>query len=140
MINRCIYYCRSNQFENEHFCFFSHLQRHLELRASAGVGDVKCDDVFKGDLSAEESAELAKSIYEKTCKYAKEQLAPLIPNYFDMKCEMCTYEFKSLSAAHIHYKEKHKLTKVTLKCCHRELPLLFIRDHILWHLNPDVFK
>lgn len=105
----------------------------------AAVGN-KCDEIVSVDLPATEAAELAKSIYEKTCKFAKEKLAPLIPTYFDMKCEKCKYEFKSLSDAFSHYKEKHKQTKATVKCCQSEIHLMSIRDHILHHLNPDVFK
>lgn len=114
------------------------MQRHLELRN--GDDHVKCDEIVTKKLNATEAADLAKSIYEKTCEFAKEKLAPLIPEYFDMICEKCDYEFKSLSDACIHYKEKHKQTKATVKCCQRQIHALYIRDHILYHLNPDVFQ
>lgn len=91
-------------------------------------------------LNAEATAKLAKQIVEKTCKSATNEFMKLIPNYFDMICELCSYGFKSLNEVYRHYREVHKETKATVKCCQRRLPTPCIRDHILHHLNPEVFK
>lgn len=102
------------------------------------------------DNATEKTAELASRVYEKADKtssasmklrkMAKKEFLELIPKYFDLNCEICKCRCKSLSNVFIHYRDKHKQTRATVQCCQRKMPIKDIRDHILFHLNPDVFK
>lgn len=96
--------------------------------------------IINSNLSPNATAKLALQIVEQPTKSATDEFMKLIPNYFDMICEICKYEFKSLNDMYKHYSEKHRQTKVSVKCCRRQLYIRYVRDHILYHLNSNIFK
>lgn len=112
-----------------------------KLRDLPRIITSKCDSIEGGGiLCAKDATELAKNIYEKTSsKSAKNMFMKLIPNYYDMKCELCNYEFKSLNQAYAHYRFKHENAKIKLKCCPQRILSSDLRDHILYHMNPDLY-
>lgn len=69
-----------------------------------------------------------------------EKFDHLILEYMKMHCEICQQPFATLSEAISHYRSKHQRRTVTLKCCQRRIKMPDIRDHIQYHLTPDVFK
>lgn len=104
------------------------------------ISTSKCYPVESGVSCAKDASELAKKIYGKTSsKSAKDMFMRLIPNYYDMKCELCNYEFKSLNQAYAHYRFKHDNAKIKLKCCSQRILSSDLRDHILYHMNPDLY-
>lgn len=100
----------------------------------------KYDPVLDKTLTAEVAAVLAKQVYDKTSKTTIKQLIPLFPQYIDMICKICETKFDALCAALHHYRDKHHQTKIYVKCCQKLISVAYVRDHILHHLNPDVFK
>lgn len=101
----------------------------------------KYDSVAGGLSAASAAAELAKKVYEKTStKSEKDAFKKLIPDYYDMKCESCNVVFKSLNQSYEHYRDKHDNTKVKMKCCPQPVLTSDIREHIIHHLNPDLYK
>lgn len=65
----------------------------------------------------------------------------VISEHFDMKCDRCDKVFKSLQEAQFHYMDEHQIANGYIKCC----GLVFrktvnINGHILWHLNPGMFR
>lgn len=71
---------------------------------------------------------------------AKKKFDHLISKYMDMKCEICRHPFDTLSDASYHYRSKHQRRTAKLKCCQRRIKMPDIRDHIQYHLNPNMFK
>lgn len=111
-----------------------------KLKSDANLTTKLADPIVSDVLSTAAAAELASKIYEKTCKSAKMDFLRLVPNYFDMNCEKCNYKFTALHKVYSHYRDQHKQTEIHVKCCQRPIYALDIRDHILHHLNPDLFK
>lgn len=111
-------------------------------------GEVKCKEnvceeygTFTGGiLSAKEAADLATKVHEKTSKSAGREFTKLIPYFFDMVCELCKYEFKSLNDVFRHYRYQHDNAKVNVKCCPQPINSADLREHILYHLNPELYK
>lgn len=64
----------------------------------------------------------------------------LIANYIDMNCDLCKMPFNSLSDAISHYRNNHNKYTALLRCCQRRIQTSYIRDHVRYHLNPDIFK
>lgn len=65
----------------------------------------------------------------------------LISNFMDMFCEICKDPFETLLDVAKHYRKKHKKRAIFFKCCKRKLKLPGeVREHIQFHLNPDIFK
>lgn len=63
-----------------------------------------------------------------------------IKKYFDMRCDHCGEILKSLQQAQFHYKQEHGSNDGHIKCCgytFRGKPK--IANHVLWHLNPNMF-
>lgn len=68
------------------------------------------------------------------------QRQAVINEHFDMTCDHCDAKFQDFYAAIDHYKEIHKNPNGYVKCCGYKYKLRKkVFDHILWHLNPDVF-
>lgn len=64
-----------------------------------------------------------------------------LPDYFDKTCDMCSTTFDSLNKAHEHYLKEHKIAKGYVKCCGVKFKQMWhIREHIGWHLNPNIFQ
>lgn len=125
----------------------------MEFAENAKNNKVKCEgksgvesaSIFErntdGTLSAKATAQLATQIFKKsTSKVAMDEFTRLIPEYFDMFCEICKYKFKTLNQAYTHTRFEHENVKIKVKCCPQRIPSADLRDHILYHLNPDVFK
>lgn len=85
------------------------------------------------------TTDLATQVYAKTSKAAKAEFVKLIPNYFDMICQFCDSTFTSLNKVSEHYQRKHNNVKVQMKCCPAVIAMADVRDHILHHLNPNLF-
>lgn len=64
----------------------------------------------------------------------------LMPQYMSMTCDICDYPFKSMSGAFTHYRKEHQTQKIHIKCCDCQLRMRDVKDHIRYHLDPDVFK
>lgn len=121
--------------------------------------DVDCGDYLeieltalapiKDDVSAK-MADLARRIVEKADRTSSESIklkriagrefVKLIPNFFDLTCEICKYRCASIYEITKHYRVRHKETRATVQCCQRKIPINDIRDHILFHMNPDLFR
>lgn len=125
----------------------------MESAGNAKNVKVKCEEKFEVEsasiferntddtLSATAAAELATQIFKKTTsKLAMDEFTRLIPEYFDMICEICKHKFKTLNQAYTHTRFKHDNVKIKVNCCPQRIPSADLRDHILYHLNPDVFK
>lgn len=102
----------------------------------------KLDKAAARELSLSKSADLTEIT---SCKMKgstrTDKFDHLICNYMDMECEKCQHPFGTLLDASSHYQNKHQQRSVFLKCCQRRVNLPGeIRDHILYHLNPDAFK
>lgn len=112
------------------------------------IFDIKCDShVTKATAKPPDLATLIFEKADQTCtasinmrRMANKELMKLMPEYFNLNCEICKYKCISLTEMSKHYREKHNQSKATVKCCRRKLNFNLIRDHILFHLNPDVFK
>lgn len=76
----------------------------------------------------------------KSNNKVNEKLDHLITKYMEMHCELCRHPFATLSEVSSHYRSEHQRRAATLKCCQRRIKMPDIRDHIQYHLNPDVFK
>lgn len=80
---------------------------------------------------------------ELEAKRKKDEEYKVMSTYFDLKCDWneCDITFDSLEMAKTHYWDCHRSTDFYIKCCDSKFkePNL-VRDHIAWHLNPDIFK
>lgn len=109
---------------------------------------IKCESFAGEALDSDAMAELARTVFgmnKSTISAAEKKIAhkrflQMIPNYIEMNCEFCKYEFTSLNEAFQHYRRSHKLYKLKVKCCPQRIYGLDLRDHILLHLYPDLLK
>ncbi|XP_055314293.1 zinc finger protein 90-like [Sitodiplosis mosellana] len=71
-----------------------------------------------------------------------EQQQQIIDQYFDMNCDFCDVTFGTLKEANRHYKVKHNnQSRGYVKCCSIKLSENSLMNaHIVYHLNPEVFK
>lgn len=122
-------------------------------RAASGNGKrikaaQKTETIADDTLGTNEMVELAKTVYgtyNRTISAAEKKKAnnkfqELIPKYFEMCCELCKYKFLTVNQAYTHYRFAHDMSKVKLKCCPELIFSKDIRDHILYHLYPDIFR
>lgn len=98
------------------------------------------DPIINSNLSSNAAAELARNIYEKKYSATTDEFVQLLPNYCDMICELCKHEFKTLNQAIVHYRFTHGNAKVHVKCCQKRISSLDLREHILYHMNPDLYR
>lgn len=69
------------------------------------------------------------------------QSAENLKKLFDMKCDVCQLELSSLQHAKLHYLDEHGNDNGYIKCCGEEFrKLKDVKDHLLYHYNPDIFK
>lgn len=72
------------------------------------------------------------------------QKQQIVSQYFDMNCNYCDEQFQEFEEVAVHYRVQHRdLPEGYLKCVKCELKYKVrkkFNDHIVWHLNPDVFK
>lgn len=97
------------------------------------------NDSSESHVAAEQAIEIAAKL-EDELTTENENFDHLISKYMEMHCELCQHPFATLSEASSHYRSKHQRRTATLKCCQRRIKMPDIRDHILYHLNPDLFK
>lgn len=60
-----------------------------------------------------------------------------------MSCDWdgCNSIFETFEEAQTHYEYEHQDTNGYVKCCDLKLnEKRLVKDHIKWHLNPEVFK
>ncbi|XP_055314295.1 zinc finger protein 726-like [Sitodiplosis mosellana] len=71
-----------------------------------------------------------------------EQQQQIIDQYCDMSCDFCEATFRTLQEAIQHYKVRHNnQPKGYVKCCSLKLSENSLMNaHIVYHLNPEVFK
>lgn len=68
------------------------------------------------------------------------EMEEVISKHFDMNCDICGEELKSLTQAEFHYMDAHK-KDYYLKCCGiKLLNKTKISNHVLWHLDPNLYK
>lgn len=109
---------------------------------------IKRESIVEQTLDSNALAELAKTIlgiYNATIsrtdkRNANKKFMQMTPKYFDMICELCDYKFQSFHQAYTHYRQKHYTSTVNVKCCRQSIQSKDIRDHILHHLYPEIFK
>lgn len=69
------------------------------------------------------------------------QSAENLNKIFDMKCDVCPMELSSLQHAKLHYLDEHGNDNGYIKCCGEEFrKLKDVKDHLLYHYNPDIFR
>lgn len=101
----------------------------------------KNDLIPGGVLSAKDAAKLAIKVYKRTCTDSEKNVfKKSIAVYYDMKCEACNFQFKSFNHANEHNRANHENSKVKMKCCPQPILPSDVREHILNHMNPDLFK
>lgn len=67
----------------------------------------------------------------------------VITKYFDMTCDVdgCAVIFESFEEAQTHYEVEHQEPNGYIKCCNLQFrDVRLVKDHINFHLNPDIFK
>ncbi|XP_055314042.1 zinc finger protein 62-like isoform X2 [Sitodiplosis mosellana] len=71
-----------------------------------------------------------------------EQQQQIIDQYCDMSCDYCDANFETFQEATHHYKVTHNnQSKGYVKCCTMKLLRSYdFHSHIVWHLNPELFK
>lgn len=78
---------------------------------------------------------------EEYIKTTKIDTLQLMLKHFDMKCEYCEDYFNTLEEAQYHYHEKHGVAEGYVRCCgHRFKKSYHARIHLLWHMQPELFK
>lgn len=106
--------------------------------------DLDCDRTMHNVPSAAPvAAELAKPIskyIENGAQTRKTMFDDLISKYLNMNCELCNQPLATLPEARAHYRSKHDKRSVIINCCDRRLRASNIRDHLRYHMNPDLFK
>lgn len=139
-------------YETEHGLFQNNELMTYDPHDDLAISDVENDEIefdasvigsepiIGGDLTVKEAASLAKKVNDKSSKEAFDEFMKLIPHYFDMICELCKYEFKSLNEVFRHYRYQHDNAKINVKCCLQPVNSADLRDHILNHLHPDLYK
>lgn len=106
------------------------------------------DDVFDNDdssvfLDTNELQNKTKSngLPQHISDVSPEQQQQVIDQYFDMNCELCDAVFNSLDDAISHYATNHNNPRGYVKCCLKRFASKGLLNwHIVWHLNPEVFK
>lgn len=139
----------SNNESNAAFADNDNLNDDDEISNAKGTeAAIKSKPIVEDVMDPKAVSELAKTvygIYNTTISQAKKKIAntkfrQLIPNYFDMFCELCKYQFHSLNKAYTHYRLDHDISRVNMKCCMQTVFAKDIRDHILHHLYPELFR
>ncbi|XP_055325845.1 zinc finger protein 431-like [Sitodiplosis mosellana] len=71
-----------------------------------------------------------------------EQQQQIISQYCDMSCDFCDVTFATFQEATHHYRVTHNnQPKGYVKCCSLKwLQSSHLNVHIVWHLNPELFK
>lgn len=68
----------------------------------------------------------------------KAQQNARIREIFDMKCDLCDFEFESLLRAKQHYRKVHNIQGGYLRCCGKKFDKRFgVLDHLRYHTDPD---
>lgn len=106
------------------------------------------DDVFDNDdssvfLDANELQNKTESdgFPQHISDVSPEQQQQIIDQYFDMNCELCESIFNSLDDAITHYATNHNNPRGYVRCCQLKFASKGLLNwHIVWHLNPEVFK
>lgn len=63
-----------------------------------------------------------------------------IAEYFDMKCDLCDFRFRSMKDASQHHRRQHKQNGY-LVCCGRKFrSLVKVKEHCEWHRDPTMFE
>lgn len=58
----------------------------------------------------------------------------VIPTYFDMNCDNCSFVFETYDEVRSHYLNVHNVDKGHIKCCNKRFRFKpEIRRHIEWH-------
>ena len=99
-------------------------------------------EVENNDLVCEEEPEEnendnGEENIAKSKAYDDEQ----IRQFFDMSCDLCESEpFQTFRDVKAHYLSQHEIAKGYVICCKRKFKTLAtIKEHMLWHANPDSF-
>lgn len=93
--------------------------------------------------AASVATELTKKIFEYSGngnKTRKTTFDDLVSKYLNMNCELCNHPLATLPEARAHYRSIHDQRSVLINCCDRRLRASNIRDHLRYHMNPDLFK
>lgn len=85
---------------------------------------------------------MATPIASELAEYAdkKNGIDDLVAKYMNMTCDACDQSFETVQEGRDHYRIKHDKRPVIINCCDRRLRLYHIRDHLRYHMNPDIFK
>lgn len=78
---------------------------------------------------------------ERTQYKLSEEHEKIMLETFDMKCDLCSTQFKSFFDAKDHFIAAHQTKKGYLKCCYAKLRSQWeVEDHINYHIDPNQFK
>lgn len=86
----------------------------------------------------EDDTKIPLSIDDVTLKQRRQ----IIEQYSDMTCDLCQINLRTFKKAIEHYKVVHNnQPKGYVKCCQSKWSRhADWQSHILWHLNPEIFK
>lgn len=74
-------------------------------------------------------------------KQKREQEKKDLKAHFDMTCDKCDQEFEVFQDAKSHYQNDHNDPGGYIKCCGAKFSdMSNIKDHVLWHRDPEYFK
>lgn len=69
-----------------------------------------------------------------------EQRQQIIDQYCNMNCYLCDMKFEDFYDADKHYRTMHNKSKGYLRCFNNKAKHSHFLSHIVWHLNPNIFK
>lgn len=99
-------------------------------------------DELAGEEAVDGQTDCEVECEEKSVKLAKLSRATInatIGEHFDLSCDHCSAELKTLKQTVDHYANEHGEDGY-MKCCDMRLKLRFqVEDHVRWHLDPNVF-
>lgn len=108
---------------------------YLEVVEASGGNGTSDDEM---ECEADDAEEQSKVKVEKL---SRALINATVAEHFDLRCDLCTAELKTLSETLDHYADEHDLPNGYMKCCDLKLKFRFqVEDHVRWHLDPNVFR
>ncbi|XP_055314289.1 transcription factor grauzone-like isoform X2 [Sitodiplosis mosellana] len=121
-----------------------HYGSGIEQGFSVGDEDDGSSETYDELIDRSELPESGKGIRRprNISEVSPEQQQQTYDQYCDMSCDYCDTTFGTFEGAIQHYKVKHNnQPKGYVKCCSMKwLRRYHFHSHIVWHLNPELFK
>lgn len=97
--------------------------------------------IYKIDDEIVSDSEDIETKYAQLDDVDEATMADIIAKHFERTCNLCPVDLKSFEQAVQHYRSEHNIARGYLSCCGLKLnKASSVRDHVRWHLNPNVFK